>query len=289
MFTVHDILGGFLLPAVLVLVGSLGLRWKRAVRPQPEAALSYKWLRWVPAGAFVVGNWQLYGWPGWVPADATRWVMHIALISGVIAMITQPVWLKWLGCLILAGFLPGLLLQPMIHYDWSPPVAVVWVAGYALMILLQMGLLFHASRSTTTSRLFFLLTMIVGATTLILSLSGSLSLGKTCGILATGLLASWLASPWLPKTGVVMAWVPLTAVVTSGLWLCGLYYADLDRFNAGLLYASVPMAWLGLRFKLGRRPRWQQLALPVLLTALPLALAFARALLHFIHNETSGY
>ena len=109
------------------------------------------------------------------------------------------------------------------------------------------------------------------------------------GILATLLVTGFLASYWLPGKDFVTPLVPLVVMVCFGLWLSGLHYAELNLVNASLLCCAVPLAWLGLWARLDSRPAWQRLVLHVLLPAVPLAVAFVRALMQFIQNDANSY
>jgi hypothetical protein len=287
MITVQEILLGYALPAILVLAGYLGAAFLQ--RSKKLSFCSRVLVGGSAAAAFALGFCQLSGWPGWVPADTTHWILHFALVSGVVGLLSKPMWLLWLARIVIAGVLPWLLLKPIIQYDWTSVVAARWCAAYALAMLLQMGLLDHLARKGDTACLLLILTMVAGASTLVLSLSGSLSLAKVSGILAVLLLTGLLASHWLPGKGFVMPLIPLVVMVCSSLWLSGLYYAELNVINASLLFCAVPFAWLGLWLRLDRRPTWQRLLLHALLPAVPLAIAFVRALMQFMQNDANSY
>ncbi|MCF7975050.1 MAG: hypothetical protein K9N55_14640 [Phycisphaerae bacterium] len=287
MITGQEILWAYVLPAALVLVSCLGVAF--TPRLKTGRWISNVVIAVIPAAAFALGFWQLHGWPGWVPADTTQWVMHFALLCIVIGLLRESHWMRWLCLMVLAVVFPWFLLKPIIQYDWTTPVAIAWITVYAMVILLHIGLLEHMARHLNAFRLSMILTMIAGATTVVLSLSGSLSLAKTSGILAAILLAAFLVSYWLPNKGFLLPLIPLFVVVMCGMWLSGFYYAKFNVINTILLSGSVLLAWLGMWIKLETRPAWQKFMVHACLAGAPLALAFVLALMQFMQNEANSY
>lgn len=287
MITLQEIIWGYVLPVAMVLAGFMVIIYTQRIKA--GGLISNTTVAVIPAMAFSVGFWRLYGWPGWVPLDSTHWILHLVLICGVIGLMRKPNWLRRFLHLLLACISPWLLLRPIIQYDWTTHLAMAWITAYFLAILLQMALLEHLAENLETARLLMLLFLIAAATTVVMSLSGSLALAKISGILTTILLTGYLLSRWLPKEHIASPLIPLVVLVLSMMWLSGFYFAELNAVNACLLFASVPLAWLGLWFKLDRRSAWQSLILHTCLVGLPLAIAFTRALMLFFQNEANRY
>ena len=283
MITLQEILGGYVLPAMIVLVG---IKLSHRFIPEKRAAFLYAGIAIL---AFALGFGQLQGWPGWFPNDSTQWILHAAILSFLVALFTRPRWWLWLTRLLLSGGLIVLLLKPIMQYDWTTRASIGWITTFTALMLLQMGLLDHLDRKVESSRLLFLLILISGATSLTLGLSGSITLAKTAGIPATMLATAWILCLVGPQSASTYLWIPFAVTVINGLWLSGHYYAELNATNALLLLSAVPMAWLGLWCKLETRPAWLRLILHALLPAIPLGIAFVRALLQFLHNETNAY
>lgn len=292
MITGKEILLGFVVPVVLTLMGLLAAAFAwRSQRGKLITVAKLALVSLLPAGAYALGFWGIYGRPGWVPVDTTLWLLHFSVIAGVVGMLSSGVrWLSWACRLGMVIVFPWLLLKPIIQYDWTVPIAVAWVAAFAVAMFVQMVLLEQIGRKVETSRFLLIVTTLVGLTALILSLSGSIALGKRSGILAMMLLAGFMVSRWLPRTRFATYLIPLVTIVTSGLWLCGYYYAELDKVNACLLYGSVVLAWIGLWLGLEKRSFWSRLVLHTLLVVLPLAIAMVRAFLVFrSQNQTNNY
>ena len=98
MITGKEILIGFVVPVVLTLAGlwAASFAWQRPQTGKCFSLVRCALVSGVPAVAYAVGFWGIYGWPGWVPVDTTHWLLHFAVIAGVVGMISGVAgWLGW--------------------------------------------------------------------------------------------------------------------------------------------------------------------------------------------------
>lgn len=273
-------IGGFLLPALIVaaVVAVTALVGGRT--------LAVGWALGVAAG-FVVGFHATTGWPAVPPRESHQWLLVVLLPVAVVVTALAvgpgvPRWLPW-GLRVAVAFGgPAVLLQSYLRYTWSMRDAAVWLVGLGMAWLVLWALLMRLSpRRSVGAALPWALVLVAGATGLTIALSGSQTLGQyglaLAGALAGGAAVATLWRRALPAVGAI----DVATVLLAGLWLNGVFYAELTWLNAALLAVSPAMLWLGEvgPFR-GGRP-WRQVTARLVGVAVPAGLAVALAALAF--------
>ncbi len=232
------------------------------------------------------------------PREAADWLPIIVLLAlgvSVLLFAAPPAHRRW--TLALAAALT--IAVPLRLLSGNVRLAGPWSAfdKFAYLVLLAATLGFvwlllasGGDEQQSPARLVFL--VIVAATTAaVLTLSGALVYGQTCGALAAALagtslipfLTSWRArvsGRAVPVGGAFPGLTGAAGVITfslGSLILLGHFFAELSVANAVLLFVSLAAAGTPLPAALLRRPVWQQLAVRIVACLLPLALAIAAA------------
>jgi hypothetical protein len=135
-------------------------------------------------------------------------------------------------------------------------------------------LLLATARDDELPRLRPLLLVIATvAAAIIITLAGSFSLGRLCGVVAAAITgASLFAARGLSGAAGVLA------VSLGGLTLLAVYYAKLQPANAALVLVSVVAAAGRLPDALSDRPASQQIVFRAALCLAPLGVALATSL-----------
>jgi hypothetical protein len=245
--------------------------WKSASRCAGAIAIG--------AGYFA-GHVLAAGWSPFPPRHATHWLFWFAVIGGIAAaadaLVRPKGTVRLVAWAIICTIACRLILQPKFRYAWSAAEGWLWVFAIALgVVILTCCLDLVERRPFGPATLFSVTTVLCGGTCIALMLSGSLLLGQLACILtaiaaACFLLIIVLPAPFHPSGGAA----PLS-LICAGLWLSGLFYAELPAANA-LLLALAPATAL---LPVGKESysQWRMLACRIALVAVPVALAVALA------------
>ena len=228
------------------------------------------------------------------PHEAADWLPIIVLLAlGVSALlfVAPPARRRW--TLALAAALT--IAVPLRLLSGNVRLAGPWSAfdkfAYLALLATTLGFVWlllasGGDEQQSPARLVFLV-IVAAATAAVLTLSGALVYGQSCGALAAALtgtaLVSFLGATGSASAGPRFAIPGLTGaagIITfslGGLILLGHFFAELSVANAVLLFVSLAAAGTPLPVALHRRPAWQQLSVRTVACLLPLALAIAAA------------
>lgn len=249
----------------------LAFRWKSASRCAGAIATG---------AGYVAGHMLAAGWPPFPPRNATHWLFWFAVI-GVIAAVADALirpkgTVRLLTWAIICTMACRLILQPKFSYAWN--AAEGWLRVFAIalgVVILTCCLDLVERRPFGTATLFSVTTILCGGAFIALILSGSLLLGQLACILSAiaatcFLLIIAVTAPFHPSG----AAAPLS-LVCAGLWLTGLFYAELPAASALLLALAPAIALLPL----GKESYSQSrvLAYRIAFVAVPVALAVVLA------------
>lgn len=218
---------------------------------------------WILLSALVfsLGQWALNGgWQPW-PSDVKHWLVHLALLGGLLAFLPAKT-AAHLMILLVAAMMP-LLARPYILHTWEgglrwqAPLAAVVTAVIWLFVVSREPKQPEAGGPGTLSVIRSLLPAAAACTLLavLIALSGSVKVGQLAGVLAAlvgGLLLGSLA--FRRPAGI------------PGSWLFMLLF--------------LPLVWIGLLY--ARLPLWTALALliaPLLRRLFPAARTLSREVL----------
>lgn len=207
------------------------------------------------------------------PHEARDWLPHAVLLAlGVtmLAIYAARSWRQWvigLAALLVIG-VPARLLSGPVAQQWSALEKFSHLALLAATLAL-VWLLLAAARDEEFPRLRQVLVILsaVGAA-ITVTLSGSFTFGRLCGIVAAAVTGTALVSP----RGLTGAAAVITFSLGS-LIILGVFYAELFPANAALLLISITAAAGRLPEVVSTRPAWQQAAARAMLCLAPLAIA----------------
>jgi hypothetical protein len=225
------------------------------------------------------------------PHEAVDWLPHIVLLAlGVtIIMYLAPSDRRRLIALAIALCLaaPVRLLSGNVANHWSIPQKFAWLALLAALL----GIVWLLLASKDGERPAFirvpLLLLVAVATAVVLTQSGVLVYGLSCGALGAAITGTSLmlsseawrgrfsgrAHPSAPA-GITGAAGIITFTLGS-LIILGHFYAELSTTNAALLFLSLTATAAPLPALLRIGPAWQRNAAGVMFCILPLAIAVA--------------
>jgi hypothetical protein len=246
--------------------------WKSASRCAGAIAIG---------AGYVAGHVLAAGWSPFPPRDATHWLFWFAVIgviaAAVDALVRPKGTVRFVAWAIICTIACRLILQPKFSYAWS--AAEGWLRVFAIalaIVVLTFCLDLVERRSFGAVTLFSVTTVFCGGTSVALILSGSLLLGQLACILSTTVATCFLLiiavrPPFHPNG----AAAPLS-LVCAGLWVSGLFYAELPGATA-LLLALAPAAAL---LPQGKESHSQSRALAyrTALVGVPVAIAILLAL-----------
>lgn len=142
MFTLPDILFGFVLPAFLsaVILLAAWRPWQRTSLPDGRWAGGL-----VIAAAFAIAYGKLVGGYRFPPTAADNWIVYFSLAAIVLGMLDTwlrpSLWIRLGATLILSAALIWLLVAPVIGNDLSRNAAIVSVAALSVAMTLWWFLL----------------------------------------------------------------------------------------------------------------------------------------------------
>ena len=296
MITQTWLIYGAALPAGIALLVTLLFALIRAKQPGSRAI--DVGVAVAVGAAFVVGYQHVSGWPAWPPGahtEAREWLVlaiaPAAVLTALLAALPgRAAVLGWIARILTAVAVIPLLVQTFIRHDWALLQAVTQLDGpIALLGAVWLATAGLARRQPSVS-LPLSLMLVAGATGLTIMLSGSNTVGQPALSLAAGLAAvSLIGLLWRGRHGAAGA-IDGAWPVTAGLIVIGVVFSELDLINALLLGAAPLLAWVGELPTLKQRKPWQRGLVQLLLVAVPLAVALARAMMTFQSEmEASGY
>lgn len=266
------VLLGVLLPALLcgvslLLLGRLGEDRRRSMGLATAIGL---------AAGYGAGQWIIIGWPDFPPIDVTHWLPYFAIAAAIIG-IRESVWdssapLRWgiraLFCLAVVW----LLLRPFLQNQWTAFQGALWLFGLGAFSLLLFWLLERLSEGTPSVAQPLVLIILASASSIVLVLSYSASLGQLAGCLAAALGAMTVLSFLISGVRLAPGGVPVVTALLTGLWVCGYFYASIPASSGLLLGASPAADWIGLRLS-QQRPGWQSALIRAVAVSIPCVLA----------------
>jgi hypothetical protein len=209
------------------------------------------------------------------PREASDWLPHAVLLAMGVAILAAYAPRAWrLGIVALSAALaiglPLRLLAGHLAQQWSALEKISHLALLAATLGL-VWLLLAAARDDDFPRLRQVLLVVaaLGAAAAI-TLAGSFTLGRLCGVVAAALAGAALVAP----RGVAGA-AGVVAVSLGGLIILGLFYAQLHPAAAALLVVSIVAAAGRLPEALATWPPWQRAVLRTGLCVVPLTVALA--------------
>jgi hypothetical protein len=274
----NELIFAGLIPLAVAAAVALGLRLLRA---RPAAV----WASGVAAG-FVAGMFSItsrsgFGWgvqSVFSPREASHWLSHAALLAAGVSILTaylprhRRVWAVALAGLLALAVPVRLLAGPMAQ-RWSIlekfSHLALWAAALALVWMLLATARNDDTRdpisgsrlspsgsrlSTLISQLLLILVALAAA--VVITLSGSFSLGRFCGALAAALAGTAIVSP----RGLGGA-AGVVSCSLGGIILLGVFYAQLSAMNAATLMAALIAAAARMPDFAGTQPTWLQVAL----------------------------
>jgi hypothetical protein len=265
------LLDNILIPGIVVPLVATGLalfllellqrRWQAPWRGAAGVAV---------AAGFLAGFVAISGWPRFPPVEATQrlffLIAAVSLASWIIAR-ARSGWVLFVVELAAVAVMLALVLQTQVEHTWSPRLAIAWLAGLSVIIVVVIRVigrgLAHSNGLTATIRL-----AVVCGVAVILGLSESLRLAQLAGALACSIAAVELVA-WRGRVRWHRSDAAVVTLTLAGLLLAGYFFAGLGTWTAILsvvaLLASAQTA---------SGPRWRQLSpLIPLLVALGLAVA----------------
>ncbi len=273
-------LWGACLPALLCAAAVWCLGRRRGIASQPldapadGATNPFPGIGWsfgVGLG-FAAGFIATEGLPPMPPVEAQDWLAVVALpaavVLGVLASCSHTArWPAWVVRLaILAGIAP-LLLQPYITYTWTATQSVMWLTGLGAAAVAFGALLVPMSRPHEAVQPWLLpavLLIAAGSTGIVITLSGSQSLGQLGLALAATIAGGGLITALKPSRTHMGGGVDVVAVLLIGLWLNACFYTQLSATHAALLAGCPLAAWVGWIPLVHHRPAWQRAAVVLL-------------------------
>ena len=270
MLTTQDILWGIVYPGVIAMVVMLISHWptgRRAAATQswgPPLALAI---------GFIVAIAGLVAKPALNPVSVQGWLVHLctaAVIVGLLA--TFKAARRWIAPVLSIATLVAVawLLQPA-HSRTIKFTAIV--AGAMTAWWIAMATL---ARRHTGAGLPTLLAGWAGCAALVITDSGTQSLGQLAGSAAVMLAIMMAAAWWFRNLSLAHGGMLAVAVIVLGLILLGHRLADLTTRDAILLAAGPLAIWFGELPGVRRQP-WLRFAVATIAMFGVLAIALVPA------------
>jgi hypothetical protein len=228
--------------AIAALLVGLALRRWRSAGPAAGAGAI--------AGAYLAAELVIRPAPPLFPADSTRWLLHVAIVLGAVAIARavagRTVWVLGLTGVAL-GASTALVLRSSIFPQQGPAAGIATLLTLTLVVLcLHLAGRIAASSHPTFLSPLLLSGVCVGAA-VALGQSFTASLGQLSGALAAALGTVVLMVAWWPRMGAAAGAMPLATVLLGLILLASRAYSQLPTLSAGLLLlAAVVPALLAL-------------------------------------------
>ena len=198
---------------------------------------------------FAVGSIRLFGLPEWPPAEAHLWLPAVALTSTLWGTLDAsrrpPGWARWGARVLIAAATLAVTLRPMSLNSWGTGEAVAWLAGLGLATLAFWWDLDALADRLPGPAVPAVLAVVAGAGSAALLVSGSVDLAGLGMALAAPVVVLALAGLIAPRFSSGRGCAGAFAPVAAGLWLNGLFYAELPKVSAALLALAPAAAWIG--------------------------------------------
>jgi hypothetical protein len=238
--------------SLVVLLIGLGLRrWRHAGHAAGAAAL---------AAGFITTEVVVRGVPPLVPADGSRWLAHIALVLGALAILRamggRTLWMLAASGIAVGGGV-AMLLGPSMRWNegWVNPTATMLAAAAAVVLLHAGGRLAGRGSPGWLGPLLMMGVCLGGAVVLMQSYAASLA--QLAAGLAAALGPVLLMALWWARMRAGAGALPMAAVLLALLVLAGRAYEGMTMGSALLLLGAgvVPglLALPGLGLRAGAR------------------------------------
>lgn len=215
------------------------------------------------------------------PNEAAEWLPHAVLLAIFATILFRYLPRRWrpaavgLAGLLVLGVPYRLLAGSSYDMNWSTVEKLTHIAP----LVAAFGATWLALGTADTGKGSFLrpalLILVAAATALVVALSGTLVYGELGAAAAAALAATLL----LVRDGRVDGAAGAVTFSLGGLLMLGYFYGSLTATNALLLLAALLFAGCRTPGTLAASPAWQQSALRITLTLIPLFLAIGRAIL----------
>lgn len=255
-------------------------------RPWQRASASHRvWLALALAAGYVAGHIGVAGAPNWVPIGATGWLVHVAAVATIAAVLQialgASVWAVW--AVRIAAALGGayLILRVPIRSQWSGGHAIAALGIVTASTLITSRAFESAAAHTGALTMLAALGITAGGSAGILVLSGTALVGMLAGALAAAVGAAFLVEWAAPGSTNAAAAAPVLAGVLVAMWTIALLFADMPGPAAALLVAAPATLWLAARFARNRLGPRLATAACVVAILLPLASAAGISAAHY--------
>lgn len=176
----------------------------------------------------------LKGWPGWIPSEASGWLIYLLPAAWLLALGAERFKLFWGIPLLSTGLY--VLLKPMIEWHWETTMlATSWFLVYlsSAAVLVQGISKVWDGEKRRWPRIY--LGVYLGVTAVSLAASGSLLLGQLAGAMALAMTPFLLKGDFALDLNIL---APL-AMMQTILVIIGLCYAELHPILAIALVIAV--------------------------------------------------
>lgn len=247
-------------------------------RPWQRARTSHSvWLALALAAGYAAGHIGIAGTPRWVPISATGWLVHVAAIAMIAAVLQIALgahpWAAW-GVRIAAALVSAyLILRVPVRSQWSGGYSIAAIGAVTASTSIASRAFERAASHTGALTMLAALGITAGGSAGILVLSGTALIGMLAGALAAAVGTAFVVEWAAPGSTNAAAAAPVLAGVLVATWTIALLFADMPTAAAPFLVASPAALWLAAR--LARDRLGPRLATAVCLVAISLPLACA--------------
>jgi hypothetical protein len=261
----------------------------------PEAS----WLRRAVAlpaltAGYVVGHLAAAGAPSLPPVDTTQSLFYLALLAGALGLVEVSgagAAVRRAAQVLAVGSMLGLVLHPLVRYQWSTGQTAVRSAALAVAALaLGWATRALAARLTAVATLAGWIAVFAGTATLLV-LARTALLAQLASAVAIALLVLVVVVALAPTraggAAVAAAALPFVVPMLIAFVLNGFLYAELDAPAAAALAASPLAAAAALAVARQRGPR-AEVAAALLAVAVLLAPFVASAAISYAADDR-GY
>jgi hypothetical protein len=288
MLTRHDILIGFIVPA-MVSAAILYFAWLATRDPSWSVPIA------VGVG-FLAGSYFLFH-PTFPPRDSVQWLAWAAPVAaaagtfhrGMTRGASRRGATGWFVNLIvvaaLAGAIVWLMLRPLFGSSWeeSRNTGVIWIAAITFATALWSALLDAQAARDSGPAFALAMTIVLGLASATIAMTGSQSLGQIGGILtaavgAVSLFSFFLRGVSLARGGTIpiaLLFVPLLAASMDG------FFSNMPRHYAAGLIISPLGCWLAELPVVRRQSPVTRGSVRLLASVVPAAIVTAFATLAF--------
>jgi hypothetical protein len=242
---------------------------------------------------FLICQVALLGRPTIPPLDAIEWLSFGLIVLVVLAAICQFVsaarrFYQPLA-LVVVLLTVCLLARPLVENAWSKTETIAWLAGSGLAAVAMTLLVDRLLRRRAGTVASTGLAITLGATAIVLLLSGTKTYAQLAGAGAVALVPGIALAVLGRFNSCSPRIVPVFVLVLGGLVIAGHWYASLTPPSALLLFVAPLGLWLGELPAVGRWPGWRRGLLALAAVALPLSLAMGLAARKFLEDTAGGY